>query len=111
MAIPEVEEIGQVDDDLQKLALAQSYFTMSESAAWKDLMGRVQALVNSAEQDHFSSRETDPMKSLEEKLRWQQRKLTYRAIEEIVASQLTTREAIMEDMKESNNNEHYPYPA
>ena len=99
MAIPLTEELEQQNDDIQKLALAQSYFQMSESAAWKDLMGRVQGLVDQAEQDHFSSRETDPLKTMEEKLRWQQRKLTKRAIEEIVQAQLNTRQAILEDMR------------
>jgi len=105
MAIPLTEELEQATDDIQKLSLAQSYFQMSESAAWKDLMGRVQDLVNEAEQEHFSSRETDPLKSMEEKLRWQQRKLNKRAIEDIVQAQLNTRLAILEDMR-GEPNEH-----
>lgn len=106
MAIPQAEEIGQQNDDIQKLALAQSYFNLSESAAWKDLMERIQGLVDAAEQDNFSSRETEPLKIVEEKLRWQQRKLTKRAIEEIVQSQLNTRAAIIEEMNEQRDNEH-----
>lgn len=102
MAIPEVEEIGQVDDDLQKLALAQSYFQMSESAAWKDLMERIDGLVAAAKQEMFSSLESDPQKILLEKLRWQQRELFHAAISQIVSSQLATREAILEDMKENH---------
>ena len=105
MAIPLTEELEQATDDIQKLSLAQSYFQMSESAAWKDLMGRVQDLVNEAEQEHFSSRETESLKIIEEKVRWQQRKLTQRSIEQIVQAQLNTRLAILEDMR-GETNEH-----
>lgn len=106
MAIPIAEEVEQANDDIQKLALAQSYFQMSESAAWKDLMGRVQGLVDAAEQDLFSSREPEMMKIMEEKSRWQQRKLIKRAIEEIVDAQLASRQSILEDLRNGDDNEY-----
>src|SRR5690348_4253824 len=99
MAVPQSELEVSDNDDIQKLGLAQSYFQMSESSAWKDLMGRIQALVDQAQQDHFSSRETEAIKIIEEKLRWQQRLLFKQAILQIVQGQLDTREAILEEMK------------
>jgi len=99
MAVPVSESEVSVNDDIQKLGLAQSYFQLSESAAWKDLMGRLDGLVDKAQQDHFSSREIDALKIIEEKLRWQQRLLCKQAILQIVQGQLDTREAILEEMK------------
>lgn len=105
MAVP-LSEYVAVNDDLEKLSLAQSYFTMSESSAWKDLMERVQALVDQAQQDHFSDVETDPAKIIAGKLRWQQRLLAKQAILQIVQGQLDTRESILEEMK--GQDEHNP---
>jgi hypothetical protein len=99
MAVPQSDTEVSANDDLEKLALAQSYFTMSESSAWKDLMERVQALVDQAQQELFSSREFDATRIVEEKLRWQQRMLVKQAILQIVQGQLVTRESILEEMK------------
>jgi hypothetical protein len=93
----------QQDDDLQKFALAQSYFTMTESAAWKDLMDRLDGMVLEAQNELFKSRETEPLKILEQKLRWQQRVATREAMSAVVNSQLTVREEIMEEMKEGEH--------
>jgi len=103
MAIPLTDEVGQ-ESDVQALALAQSYFAMSETAAWKDLVERLQGLVNKSEQELFSDMGADEKNIMLLKTRWQQRKLTLAAINEIVASQLTTREAILEEMR--NLDEH-----
>lgn len=105
MAVPQTDSIEQVDRDIQALALAQSYFILSESAAWKDLMGRIQTLVDQAQQDHFSSRETEPLKIVEEKLRWQQRLLMKQSINAILNNQLDARSTILEEMK-GETNEH-----
>jgi hypothetical protein len=99
MAVPRSPEEVESNDDLAKLSLAQSYFTMSESAAWKDLMGRIQGLVDQAQQELFSSRATDSATIIEEKLRWQQRVLLRQSVLQIVQGQLDTREAILEEMK------------
>ncbi len=108
MAIPEVEEIGQVDDDLQKLALAQSYFQMSESAAWKDLMGRIQGLVDQAEQELFADTSPEAGNIILLKTRWQQRKLTHAAINKILESQLEVRQAILDEMETMNERDRNP---
>lgn len=108
MAIPEVEEIGQVDDDLQKLALAQSYFQMSESAAWKDLMGRIQGLVDQAEQELFADTSPEAGNIILLKTRWQQRKLTHAAINKILESQLEVRQAILYEMETMNERDRNP---
>lgn len=99
MAVIDENEIQTPLEELQRLALAQSYFQMAECSAWKDLQARIQELVDKAQQEHFSSREIDPFKIIEEKLRWQQRLLTQQAIRTIVDSQLELRESILEEMK------------
>lgn len=106
MAVPVSEDVESVNDDLQKLSLAQSYFHLAELAAWKDLMVRVQSLVDQAQQEHFSSRETDALKIIEEKGRWQQRIFVQKAIQQIVDNQLATREAILEEMKQNEHSEY-----
>ena len=105
MATPQAEDVGQIGD-IQALALAQDYFVMSESSAWKDLMERLQGLVDKSEQELFSDMGADEKNIMLLKTRWQQRKLTLAAIREIVNSQLQTRESILEEMR--NLNEHYP---
>lgn len=107
MALPLTEEFEQAGEDIQALALAQSYFVLSESAAWKDLMQRIEALVNAAKQEMFSSLESDSQKILMEKSRWQQREFVQAAILQIVTSQLTARAAILEELKGEEPNEHY----
>ena len=102
MAVPQSESEVSGNDDLEKLSLAQSYFTMSESKAWADLMQRIQNLVDIAQQELFSSRETDAIKILEEKLRWQQRLFLRQSILQIVHGQLELRETILEEMKETD---------
>lgn len=103
MAIPTVEDPESSGEDIQALALAQSYFVLSESAAWKDLMERVELLVNAAKQEMFSSLESDPQKIVMEKSRWQQREFAQAAMLQIVQSQLETRMKILEEMKGEPN--------
>lgn len=103
MALPIVDDVEQASDNIQALALAQSYFILSESASFKDLMGRIQALVDQAQQEHFSSRQTEPLNIIEEKLRWQQRLLIQQAIYTIVKNQLDTRLDILEENKGETN--------
>lgn len=108
MAVPiDEQEISQ-NDDVEKLALAQSYYILSESAAWKDLMGRIQALADQAEQELFSDTSPDKDSVILLKTRWQQRKLVQVAIRQIVQGQLDTRAAILEEMNKGENNEQYP---
>jgi hypothetical protein len=106
MALPGTEDIEQGSEDIQALALAQSYFVLSESAAWKDLMGRVQALVDQAQQELFSDMSPEANQIVLLKTRWQQRLMTQQAMFAIVKSQLDARTNILEEMKESTN-EHY----
>lgn len=99
MAVPQSELEVEANDDLEKLTLAQSYYTMSESQAWKDLMERIKGLVDAAEQEFFSDIGTDPTTIIAGKLKWQQRMLAKQAILQIVQGQLDTREVILEEMK------------
>ena len=106
MAVPLTEDIQQ-DDDIQKLSLAQSYYTMSESAAWADLSERIGSLVLKAKQEMFASKTTDPQTILAEKIRWQEAELLQAAIDKIVSSQRDLREQILEDMKSQGEINEY----
>ena len=96
------------EDDLSRLSLAQSYFSLTESVAWKDLVQRLQGLVDAAQQEHFSSREVESLKIVEEKLRWQQRLLMLQSIRQIVQNQLDAREALIQDLQGDSEYEHDP---
>lgn len=106
MAVPISQEAEQENDDIQKLALAQSYFIMAESAAWKDLMERFDGLILAARNDMFKSRATDANTMIEEKVRWQQRELAKAAIDEIVSAQWKVRQDILEEMNKEQNSEY-----
>jgi hypothetical protein len=105
MAIPLAEEFEVADHDIQALALAQSYFSLSESAAWKDLMGRLEALVAQAQQELFSDMSPEANQVILLKTRWQQRLLIQQSIRAIVEAQLDARAKILEDLK-GETNEH-----
>lgn len=108
MAVPLSEEEVSVNDDIQKLGLAQSYFQMAESAAFKDLMERVQALVDQSQQELFSDMSPDANQIVLLKTRWQQRLLTLQAIRSIIDGQLKTRTDILEEMQQGDMNEYDP---
>jgi hypothetical protein len=96
----ETPEQATVRDLTNDLALAQSYYVLSQSAAWSDLEVELQKLVDVAQQEHFSSRDTDPYKIIEEKCRWQQRLMMLQSARTIVQRNLDVREEILNELKQ-----------